>query len=127
MKLIIAGGRDFNNPEWLFDVMDWYYENSYITEIVSGKQRTKDPFGQQDWGADYIGELYATYRNIAIKPFPAEWDKYGRSAGHRRNMLMAKYADALVAFHDGKSKGTKNMIRTMEQMEKPNVVYSYGN
>ena len=40
----------------------------------------------------------------------AEWIKYGRAAGPRRNKQMAEYADALLAYWDGKSRGTKNMI-----------------
>lgn len=47
---------------------------------------------------------------IPVIHFPANWDKHGKSAGHIRNAEMAKYADALVAFWDGKSKGTKGMI-----------------
>ena len=38
------------------------------------------------------------------------WDKYGKSAGHRRNAIMADNADILLAFWDHKSKGTRGMI-----------------
>lgn len=41
---------------------------------------------------------------------PADWNKYGKSAGYKRNEQMAIYADACLAFWDGKSKGTKHMI-----------------
>ena len=42
--------------------------------------------------------------------FPADWNRFGRTAGPKRNKQMANYANTLVAFWDGKSRGTKNMI-----------------
>lgn len=47
-----------------------------------------------------------------MKRFPADWGKYGKSAGVLRNKQMAEYADGLIAFWDGKSRGTANMIET---------------
>lgn len=47
---------------------------------------------------------------MKLKLYPADWKKYGSSAGYIRNDEMAKYADCLIAFWDGKSKGTKHMI-----------------
>jgi hypothetical protein len=47
---------------------------------------------------------------ILVKKFPADWDRYGKSAGPVRNGQMARYAQRLIAFWDGKSTGTKNMI-----------------
>lgn len=44
--------------------------------------------------------------------FPADWDRYGKAAGYLRNTEMAKNADALVAFWDGMSLGTRHMIET---------------
>lgn len=48
--------------------------------------------------------------NYNIKYFYADWDLYGKSAGYKRNIEMGNYADALIAFWDYKSKGTKHMI-----------------
>lgn len=59
-----------------------------------------------------MGERYGRERNYSIDYFPAEWDRYGKRAGYIRNEEMAKHADALVAFWDGKSRGTKHMIDT---------------
>lgn len=102
MKIIIAGSRDFDDYELLKEFCDSLCEN-YLKneiEIVSGRAR----------GADRLGERYAKENNYSIKYFPANWDKYGKSAGYRRNAEMAEYAYALIAFWDGKSKGTKHMI-----------------
>lgn len=57
-----------------------------------------------------MGERYARERGFQLRRFPADWEQYGKSAGHIRNAKMADNADALIAFWDGESKGTKNMI-----------------
>ena len=69
-------------------------------------------------GADKLGEVWATHRLLEIKRFPANWEKYGRGAGHIRNSEMADYADALICFWDGISKGSENMIQTMTKLGK---------
>lgn len=68
--------------------------------IVSGTAR----------GADQLGERYAERRGYTVERCPADWENYGRSAGMARNKNMAARSDALIAFWDGKSPGTKNMI-----------------
>jgi hypothetical protein len=98
MKLIIAGSRDFEDYEYLKENISSI--NGVITEVVSGTAR----------GADRLGERYADEHGIKCKKIPANWDKYGKSAGYKRNEQMAKYADNLIAFWDGKSKGTGHMI-----------------
>ena len=69
-------------------------------QIVSGTAR----------GVDQLGEEYAKRNDLAVKKFPADWDRFGKSAGYKRNKQMAEYANALVAFWDGRSRGTKHMI-----------------
>lgn len=100
-RVIIAGGRDFNDFDLLKQKMDKLLSNVIgDIAIVSGMAR----------GADSLGARYAALKGYALYNFPADWDKYGKSAGYRRNEEMARNADALVAFWDGKSKGTKHMI-----------------
>jgi len=100
MKVIIAGGRDFNDYTLLKEKCDYYLSNSEDIEIVSGTAH----------GADMLGERYAAERGYLVRKFPADWDRYGKSAGYKRNMQMAMYGDTLIAFWDQKSKGTMNMI-----------------
>ena len=100
-RVIIAGGRDFNNYELLQKSMDRLLVN--ITEdiaVVCGMAR----------GADTLGETYAKDRGYEVHYYPADGDQFGKSAGYRRNEQMAQNADALVAFWDGCSRGTKHMI-----------------
>ena len=61
-------------------------------------------------GADTLGKRFAEELGYSVKMFPADWKKYGRRAGPVRNQQMGEYADALIAFWDGISHGTKNMI-----------------
>lgn len=124
-KVIIAGGRDFDDYGMLMVRCDCILEGKGDIEVVSGKQMSTDPKTGHKYGADYYGERYATSRGYAIKPFPAEWDKYGKMAGPIRNALMADYARALIAFWDGKTKGTKNMILKMKLLNKPVWVVKY--
>jgi len=100
MRLIVAGGRTFKDAIMLAKVLDIYQALYCLTEIVSGTAN----------GADKCGEQWATSNGIKIKRFPANWDLYGKSAGHLRNAEMAEYGDQLLAFWDNKSKGTKSMI-----------------
>ena len=67
-------------------------------------------------GADRLGERYAKEHGYKVIYMPADWDLYGKSAGFKRNVQMAEYADALVAFWDGVSFGTKHMIETAQKM-----------
>lgn len=114
IKVIIAGGRNFEDFDKLCQVCDDVLKDQNKVEIVSGANK----------GADLLGEKYAAERNHPIKQFPADWKRYGKSAGQKRNAEMAAYADELIAFWDGKSKGTKNMIDLAEQADlKVKILY----
>lgn len=62
-----------------------------------------------------MGERYAKERGYAVSEHPADWDRYGKSAGYIRNKEMAEEADALMAFWDGKSRGTMHMINLAKE------------
>lgn len=101
-RVIIAGSRSLEDYELVKAYADFKLSNiEDEIEIVSGAGS----------GADALGERYAKEKGFRIKRFPAEWDKYGRRAGPMRNRLMAEYADALLAYWDGESRGTANMIK----------------
>lgn len=107
-KVIIAGTRSFADYSLLCSSCDKYLSGkrqSHEIMIVSGAAR----------GADRLGEQYAKERGFQIKTFPADWENNGRSAGYMRNADMANFSDALIAFWDGQSKGTQNMIKTAQK------------
>jgi hypothetical protein len=98
MRVIIAGSREITDPRVLLDALrevQWP-----ISQVVCGMAR----------GADQLGYDWAKANNVPIAEFPADWNRYGKSAGYKRNVQMAKNADALLALWDGKSRGTRHMI-----------------
>ena len=116
IKIIVAGSRSFNDYDILRRELDSYLIEKNIKEeieIVSGGAV----------GADQLGERYAIERKLKIKKFPAEWGRYGKSAGFIRNKQMAFYATHCVCFWDGESKGTKMMINiAREHGLKPEII-----
>ena len=115
IKLIIAGSRDFSDYNLLEQAIKENFTLNELVEIVSGTAR----------GADSLGEIFANKYNIPIKRFPANWDLYGKSAGYRRNVEMAAYADALIAFWDGQSRGTMHMIDIAEHNNLKVIIINY--
>lgn len=106
MKVIIAGSRGIKDMRVVKAAMDLAMADGIIpTEVVSGGAP----------GVDWLGEHWADERLIPIKRFPANWNKFGKAAGMKRNAQMAKYADALVAIWDGTSAGTRAMIRMAKE------------
>jgi hypothetical protein len=98
MKTIIAGSRsitDYNLVESI--IVDSEF---MITEVVSGIAR----------GVDKLGELWGEKHRITIKKFPADWKGLGKSAGFKRNIQMADYADALIVIILNNSNGSEHML-----------------
>lgn len=110
MKTIIAGSRDFNDYDQVLITLSSL--DFQVTEIVSGCCR----------GPDQLGEMYAKEYKVPVKKFPADWNQHGKAAGPIRNRQMAEYSDALVAFWDHNSRGTKNMIDEARKRNKTVVV-----
>lgn len=121
MRIIIAGGRKFQNYVLLKLSVDKFIREKEIPKssitIVGGEAP----------GADKLGKQYAKQRDYKYKGYPALWDDlqtkgaiiktnnygklYNAMAGHDRNLKMAQNADWLIAFWDGQSPGTKSMIQ----------------
>lgn len=73
-------------------------------------------------GPDLIGKAWAEKLGFPVKEFYPNWKTHGSYAGHLRNEDMGNYADALVAFWDGRSTGTRHMIEYMKKLGKPHRV-----
>ncbi len=114
MKVIIAGGRDLHDHNLVTAAMNKFaLDGHVVTEVVSGGAK----------GIDLLGERWAVGHGLPVRVFPADWGKYGRAAGPRRNETMAFYADFLVAVWDGESTGTKHMIATMFALKKGVLIW----
>ena len=117
-RVIISGGRDFNDFELMKNKCDLYLSQKRETHrivVVSGTAR----------GADSLGEHYARLRGFGLQRYPANWDRDGKAAGPIRNALMARNADALIAFFDGSSRGTANMIQSAKERGLPVKIVQY--
>lgn len=77
-------------------------------EIVSGGAK----------GVDTCATEYARANSIHLTEFLPDYEKYGRAAPIRRNEQIVDYADKIIAFWDGCSKGTLSVIRYAEKIGK---------
>lgn len=117
-KIVVAGGREFTDFDKLTYVMDKLLINKRTDHkiiIVCGGAR----------GADALGKQYAELRGYDVLLMKADWDKFGKSAGYRRNDDMAKVSQATVAFWDGKSRGTSHMIDLTKKYKRQLRVVPY--
>lgn len=107
-RIIIAGSRDYMPTdaqvdiavrEWLDGDGDPEYK---IDSVICGMAK----------GADLAGKAWADKRGIYVAEYPADWARWGKLAGKKRNWQMAKEAgaDGLIAFWDGMSPGTAHII-----------------
>lgn len=103
-KMGIIGSRTFVNYEFMKKILDSFS----FSEIVSGGAR----------GADSLAKKYAKEKNLLITEILPDWNQYGRSAGFKRNKLIVDQSDAIIAFWDGKSKGTAHSIRLAKKVGK---------
>lgn len=111
-RIVVAGCRDYENYSEAKTYIDMCIENirkEYTLVFLSGGCR----------GADRLGERYAKENGFPVELFPADWLRYGKSAGPRRNQKMAEVCDYAICFWDGKSPGTASMISCAQKLRKP--------
>ncbi len=107
MRVAIIGSRSLRVDH----LEDYLPEN--VTEIVSGGAR----------GVDTCAREYALAHGLKLTEFLPEYEKYGRSAPLRRNITIIEYADLVIAFWDGSSRGTKYVIDNCKKRNVPVVVH----
>lgn len=112
MRLAIVGGRDFNNYN---EVKIWGDMFRRHLHIISGGAN----------GADALAKKYAIERFLPYIEFPAEWYKYGKSAGFIRNQTIVDNCDMVLAFWDGESRGTADTIEKAKRAKKPTFIVYY--
>lgn len=106
MKLAIVGSRDYEH----LNLVRYYVESLPPgTTIVSGGAR----------GVDRTAEQTAKHCGLPVITFHANWKQYGKQAGMIRNADIINCADAVVAFWDGSSPGTRNSINRAKKANKP--------
>ena len=125
LRILVAGSRSFEDFETLSNVLTEFLapfsKEKFSPVIISGTAK----------GADQLGEQYGIKHNIPIRRFPADWKRYGRAAGMIRNNQMLDHicekgcVGAVVAFWDGKSKGTAHTISEAKRREVEHLHINY--
>lgn len=96
-RIAIVGSREFKNLDRVIEYIESLPET---TIVVSGGAR----------GVDIVAEHSAERRGLQTHIFYAQWKRYGKSAGMRRNREMLDTVDEVVVFWDGESRGTEQAI-----------------
>ena len=110
IALLVTGGRDYTNAQKIYDTLRVHLDDNVI--LINGDCR----------GADNLSSRTAIHFGFKVKTHPADWGKYGKSAGPRRNQQMVDdlveyensgYETLVYAFHEDieKSKGTKGCVQ----------------
>lgn len=109
MRVIVCGGRDYNDVPALWRRLDLIdRERGPIIRLADG---ASDDVTGPYIGADYWSHMWAQARGVRTERYRAECKRHGRAAGPIRNgrMLMTETPDAVIAFPGGN--GTANMIQ----------------
>jgi len=114
MKIAIVGSRTFDDYQFMKDELALWLAGREVTCVISGGAS----------GADALAERWAKEMEIPIVRIEAEWHKYGKAAGPKRNQVMAELCDEATAFWDGVSRGTSDMVDRVRRLGKiANISY----
>ena len=118
LYVIVAGSRSFNNYSMLKEKLDYYLSvkisQGFKIHIVSGGAK----------GADILAEQYAKEKGYESLVFPADWNRFDKSAGYKRNRQMHEFIAqfpyrACVCFWDGISHGTADNFNLCNEYKTP--------
>ena len=101
MKIAIVGSRGVSQ-------IDIGIYVSSEDEIVSGGAK----------GVDQCAADYAKRNGLMLTEFLPQYERYGRAAPIKRNEEIVKYCDKIIAFWDGKSRGTQSVLKYAEKLGK---------
>lgn len=114
MNIIICGSRGFDDYKRFQVEMDEFLHlrDKESVILVSGGAR----------GADSMAKTYARKYDYKFEEVLPDWEGLGKKAGMVRNIQMLEVADTVIAFWDGRSKGTAHMIKESMKRNIPLVV-----
>ncbi len=118
--VMVCGSRSITDVTWVERQIVEYLKEIYSGDmdfiIINGLAK----------GVDMIAKNWAESHKVGTWDFPAEWDKYGRSAGYRRNVTMVEKCDYCLILWDGQSHGTKHDIDLCIEKNKPHKIVKYN-
>lgn len=116
-NIAVIGSRTFADKKRLFDILDKNFEK--IGVIVSGGAK----------GADELGRVYAQERGFPCLIYYPRWRSvtgdFDKGAGFKRNYLIIKNCDIVLAFWDGASRGTQNSLDLARQLNKKIKIFTF--
>lgn len=101
MKILVCGGRSYSDRAYVYETLDKFHKTFKVTFLIQGGAT----------GADLLAKDWADERDLPCQTYKADWNKYGRAAGPRRNARMIKEntdLGAVIAFPG--NTGTEDMI-----------------
>ena len=113
-RIAVVGSRSFKNYEFLKSILDAYI--GIVLVIVSGGAA----------GADKLAERWAKDNGVPLKVFYPSWKRYGKAAGPIRNQEIVDNCDFVIAFWDGKSRGTMDTLKKAVIAHKEVKIYWRG-
>lgn len=118
-RLIVTGSRHWTDIKTIKDA---------LLEAIDGQwESTTIVHGDCPTGADAIAHSIALLFGLTIERYPANWNKYGRTAGPLRNQGMADLgADVCLAFPMSDSRGTFDMIKRAKAAGIKTIIYKTG-
>lgn len=126
MKLAVVGSRTYTDYKdfrtKLLSMVSYYFDSrkkrvAFSVDIITGGAK----------GADSLAELWAKGNQVSCKVIKPDYNKYGRGAPFVRNTEIAKECDEMVAFWDGHSKGTEDVLKKAVQFGKRVTIFGINN
>jgi hypothetical protein len=110
-RVLVTGGRDYDDEAHVFDVLDRLHATARIEVIIAGGKLESEKRSERARGADRLALLWAKARGVTPIECPADWPKYGDRAGPIRNSVMLREhrPTMVVGFPGGH--GTADMLR----------------
>ena len=120
MKVLICGSRDWINKDLIKET---------LTEVISEVEEEITVIHGAARGADKIGGEVAAEMKLKVEEYPADWNTHGRYAGFVRNKFMVEECkpNVILAFWDGKSKGTLHTIKLAKKNNILNLIVKDSN
>lgn len=122
-RVLVTGSRTWRSPsdrQTLREALDVILAAFPILVVVHGAcSRGADSLAQR-----WVEDRARTGAQVTAEQHPADWDRYRKAAGFRRNAdMVALGADVVLAFHRGASKGTAHTIGLARAANIPVRVY----
>lgn len=114
----VAGPRDYTNKKFVDEMLE-----EILSDILAKEVLPIHIVEGGAYGVDSLAKLYALQNELPYTEVKADWDKYGRSAGPRRNQKMAEMSDYCIVFFKG-SRGSASMIAEALKQNVPVYVIS---